>query len=848
MHMKWLNIPFIILILLGNATKAQTNKQFDAKDLNVTWQLNTNNYQNQSQALSSLVIRNNGKGVFPATGWTLYFNYNREILEEGVTGDVIIKHINGDIFQLKPATGFKGIKPGKSNIVTYISDGEILNYTSAPSGFYIVWDQNPLKGVSVANYKIEPIKDTTIRFVTPEITFHKNKVIQDVPESKLIKIFPTPLTYQEMAGEFILDANVRVTFDPEFKKEADFLTEEIKTLTGINNQANSETNSGKISLKIDTMPEGAYTLSVQPGKIEISASTNSGIFYGIQSLRTLMPPNAWAGTNAAVKIPAVLVTDAPRFGYRSLMLDVARNFQPKQQIFKVLDLMALYKLNVLHFHFSDDEGWRIEIPSLPELTGIGSKRGHTTDSKEFLPASYGAGPEPGHNPGSGYYSKADFIEILIYANNRHIQVIPEIESPGHSRAAIKAMDARYDKFMKQGNKEEAERYLLRDVNDHSKYSSAQLWTDNVMCVALPSTYTFLEKVIDELISMYSEAKAPLRTIHLGGDEVPAGTWERSPVCRELINTDPEINTTNDLWYYYFGKVNSILKSRNLFLSGWEEAAMRETTLNGVKHFIPNPTFVNENFQVNVWNNGIGWGSEDLPYRLANAGYKVVLSCVSNQYFDLAYEKSPEEPGYYWGGFLDTDKPFYFIPFNYFKNTKEDTDGNPISESLFMGKDRLTDYGKSNIVGIQGLLWAENVRSPEMQEYLLLPKLLGLAERAWAKDPDWATEKDTDKSRQMYDEAWSVFATILGKRELPRLDYFKNGFNYRIPAPGAIIQDGSVLCNLQFPGLVLRYTTNGTEPDAGSKIYMSPVTEKGTIKVCAFTTQGRKGRTVTLQNK
>ena len=847
--MKRLSIPFIILLLLVNVTEAQNKHRFNENNLHVTWQLITNNYQNKLQILSSLVLKNNGKVVFPSSGWKLYFNCNREIFREGINGDVLIEHVNGDLFQLKPGPGFKGIKPGKSCIITYISDGELLNYTSAPSGFYIVWDKNPMKGESLTNYAIESIIDTTIQFVTPEIRYQKNQSIQDIPESKLTKIFPTPLSCQELAGEFVLDSNVQVVSDPEFKKEAEFLAVEIKSLIGQKPILNAVAKSGKnIILKHEAMADEVYTLNVLPAKIEIAASTNSGIFYGIQSLRSLMPTGSWAGKNASVKIPAVSVADAPRFGYRGLLLDIARNFQPKQQILKVLDLMALYKLNVLHLHFSDDEGWRIEIPSLPELTEVGGRRGHTLDSKEFLPASYGAGPEPGHYPGSGYYSKADFIEIIRYANDRHIQVIPEIESPGHSRAAIKAMDARYEKFIQQGNKEEAEKYLLRDVNDQSKYSSAQLWTDNVMCVALPSTYTFLEKVIDELISMYSDANAPLTTIHLGGDEVPAGVWELSPLCRELINDDSTLNTTDDLWYYYYGKVNRILKSRNLFLSGWEEAAMRKTTLDGVKYFIPNPTFVNENFQVNVWNNGIGWGSEDLPYQLANAGYKVILSCVSNQYFDLAYEKSPEEPGYYWGGFQDTDKPFYFIPYDYYKNTREDTGGNPISESLFVGKDRLTDYGKSNIVGIQGLLWAENVRSTGMQEYLLLPKLLGLAERAWAKDPDWAIEKDAEKSRLMYEEAWSVFTNILGKRELPRLDYFANGYNYRIPAPGAIVQNGSVVSNFQFPGFVLRYTSDGTEPDMNSKIYSGPITEKGTIKLCAFSTKGRKGRTVTIPNR
>jgi hexosaminidase len=136
----------------------------------------------------------------------------------------------------------------------------------------------------------------------------------------------------------------------------------------------------------------------------------------------------------------------------------------------------------------------------------------------------------------------------------------------------------------------------------------------------------------------------------------------------------------------------------------------------------------------------------------------------------------------------------------------------------------------------------------MQEYLLLPKLLGLAERAWSKDPDWATEKNNDKSQQMYNEAWSVFTNISGKRELPRLDYFQNGYNYRIPTPGAIVQNGTVFSNFQFPGFVLRYTTDGTEPDLNSKIYSGPITEKSIIKLSAFSAKGRKGRSITMHNE
>ncbi|HRI22850.1 MAG TPA: family 20 glycosylhydrolase, partial [Panacibacter sp.] len=420
------------------------------------------------------------------------------------------------------------------------------------------------------------------------------------------------------------------------------------------------------------------------------------------------------------------VEDAPRFGYRAIMLDVARNFQPKQEILKLLDAMALYKLNVFHLHFTDDEGWRIEIPSLPELTAVGAVRGHTLDNRQFLQPSHGSGPGVSNAQGSGYYSKADFIEILKYANERHITVIPEVETPGHARAAIKSMDARYENFIKAGNKAEAERFLLHDLNDQSQYASVQSWNDNVIDVALPSAYRFIETVVSDLQKMYREAGVPLTTIHMGGDEVPAGVWEKSPAFFSLQKTNTAIKNTDDLWYYFYGRVNKILKDHGLFLSGWEETAMRKTKLDGKKYYVPNPDFVNENFQADVWNNTIGGGSEDLAYKLANAGYKVVLSCVSNNYFDMAYYKNFEEPGYYWGGFTDIDKPFDFIPYDYFKNVKAGKDGNPVDQSVFIGKQRLTDFGKSNIVGIKGLLWEETVKSTSRMEYMIFPKILALA--------------------------------------------------------------------------------------------------------------------------
>ncbi|NEW77855.1 MAG: family 20 glycosylhydrolase [Gelidibacter sp.] len=846
--MKCLNVVIFLLFMNLFSAYSQKKTSFNENKLQINWELVANNYKNEVKALSAFTFTNQENTDFPASGWTIYFNNFQKIYPKLSTDDFMISHLNGDLFQIKPTKNFQGLKANQSFSFTLLSRGLLLNLTRAPSGFYIVWDAAPENGYGIKNYILKPITDNSINFITPEITFKNNKEIEDIPQEKLPKIFPTPKYFQEIVGVFVLDNKVIINAEDEFLDEAKYLSNELAKVIESQIAINPNSFKGKqIILKKADLGKEAYILDIKSDKIEISASTSAGIFYGIQSLKSILPPASWKTKSASISIANCYVKDEPRFEFRSFMLDVARNFQTKETVFKILDAMSLYKMNAFHFHFSDDEGWRIEIPSLPELTNVGSNRGHTLNSVSFLPAAYGSGPNTGVHPGSGYYSKQDFIAILKYATERHIMVIPEIESPGHSRAAIKAMDFRYNKFMKLGNKVEAERYFLRDINDKSVYTSAQNWTDNVMNVALPSTYNFMEKVIDEILLMYKEANAPISTIHIGGDEVPKGTWELSPLCNKLIKENEHLNTTDDLWYYYIDKMEKMLSQRKLSLSGWEEIAMRKRVLDGRKMYIPNPDFANKGFRAHVWNNVIGWGSEDLPYKLANAGYKVILSCVSNLYFDLPYEKSPDEPGHYWGGFNDIDKPFYFIPLDYYKNTKEDIQGNPIDFSLFKGKERLTEVGKSNILGIQGQLFSENVRSTEILEYLLFPKLLALAERNWVQNPSWATEKDKDKSKILYDKDWSIFLNVLGKKELPRLDYYFGGYDYRIPPVGVLIENGKVTANIQIPGFSIHYTTDGSEPTNNSEVYITPIDKKGKFLLAAFSKNGRNGRITKIEN-
>jgi hexosaminidase len=833
-------VILMAVICVKVSAKPKDEPKFNTHDLSITWEALQNDYKTKQQSLNAIAITNNSKNTFPASGWKMYFNSARLIATATVTGNAKIDFVNGDLFSLTPTATFTEIKPGASVRIEFIDEEPVVNITDGPEGFYVVWDAQPDKGYNTGAFTIKPFKPNYVGLITPAIIYDQNKAIQDVPEQQLTKIFPTPVSYKETGGNFTLTSSVNIIADSKFDTEKQNLDNYLNLLFNKKGEGRPAAKAVKLEFKDGLNAEG-YELSVTANGITISASASAGIFYGIQSLKTLIPGSALARPQKEIQIPCVEVKDEPRFGYRAFMLDVGRNFQPKSEILRVLEVLALYKVNVFHMHLTDDEGWRLEIPSLPELTEVGSKRGHTLDSKHFLPPSHGSGGEIENKTGTGFYTRADYIEILKYASKLHIMVVPEIESPGHARSAVKAMNARYNRLMAEGKKDEAEHYLLSDPNDKSVYSSAQYWTDNVVDVSLPSTYNFAETVISDIISMYKDAGAPLKTINWGGDEVPAHVWERSPAYLTLKTSNPEIKSTADLWYYFYGRVNQLMKAKGLYLSGWEEMALRKTALDGKPNYVPNPDFMPEHLQTEVWNNTLGDGNEDLAYKLANGGYKTVLTCVTNLYFDMAHYKSFDEPGYYWGAFGDIDKSFSFIPFDYFKNSKVDKNGLPINRNIFIGKQRLTDYGKSNILGIQSAVWGENIKSTDRLEYMMLPRLLGFAERAWSKDPDWATEPNTTKSDSLYQIAWVNFLNIVGKRELPRLSYYNGGYNYRLPKPGVILQDGKYIANIQFPGLTIRYTTNGKDPDAKSKLYNDAVTNAGNgLKFRAFDNKGRGG--------
>jgi hexosaminidase len=840
-----LAFPITLALALAGVASAQTALQ-------LRWELKEDVFRGPTDdgaARQAFTLTNRDTKTLPARGWAIYFNALLEPLPGTVQGGVSIERVSGELQRIVPGPGFAGLAPGQSVTIEYLT-WPLTNMSFAPLAPYIVFEDAPDRALPLKDYVAVPFERPPQqghdpRLVTPEAQYALDESTRDLAAEDLPPIFPTPLALRKGEGELRLAALPSIAEAPGLQAEAVFAAEYLRPYFG---RPASKTDAPGLRLQIGRIegqdsPE-AYELVVDPKEgIRIRGTSAAGVFYGLQSLRSLLPVTPTPARGLV--LPALTVVDAPRFGYRGFMLDIARNFQPKASVLRTLDLLARYKLNAFHFHITDDEGWRIEIPSLPELTSVGARRGHTLDSSRFLPPYYGSGPDVDRPYGSGFLSRADYAEILRYAAARHIEVVPEVEMPGHARAAIKSMEARFRALSASGDAEGAMRYLLSDPEDKSEYTSAQLYHDNVMNPALPSTYAFIERVVADLVALHQDAGVPLRNLHVGGDEVPAGVWERSPAAQAYLK-EHGLGSVDDLWFVFYGRVAEILKAHGLTPSGWEEIAARKTQLDGKPKLIPNPGFADRGWRAYVWNNVPGWGGEDLAYRLANAGYKVVLCPVSNLYLDMAWNQNPEEPGLDWGGYVDLRKPFEFVPFDYYRNARLDRFGKPLDRAVFVGKDRLTDYGRSNVLGIQGNIWAETLRAEGRLDYKLVPKFFGLAERAWAKNPAWAQEKDERKSTALFRDAWSEFVNLLGKRELPSLAREVPGLNYRIPTPGLKVVDGQVRCSLEIPGFVLRYSTDGSEPTVKSPEVRGPIAMAPVVRVAAFDATGRKGHTATLR--
>ena len=836
----------------------------EPQELEVSWELISNTHSEQARTKAQFTIRNNSGFRLNDNNWALFYSQAPRTNITNEPGSLAwVEWINGDWHRIVPQEGFE-LKQNQEVTITYEANGWWIKESDAPMGLYFVFyddEGNEVEIITADNYKIEPfVREEQISrhrndlepIPDPEWRYNQNINMSLVPEEELKLVIPTPASISK-TGEFVtFNEPVDIFFQKGLENEAAFLAELLSALTGqgFYPEEGTEERANSILLRksnfsVNGTSSEAYRLEVRNNRnIVITGTDNAGVFYGLQTLTGMLPVGAFIGAADVVGMEVMTIEDAPRFSYRGIHVDVSRNFQEKEQILKILDLLAYYKINTLHFHLTEDEGWRIEIKDLPELTEIGGQREHTDRDAPAVHPAYGSGPFPyaEGTHGSGYYTHEDFVEILRYANARHIKVIPEVNLPGHARAAIKAMEARYNRFMAAGNEEAANEFRLIDPEETSEYLSAQVFTDNVINVARESSYRFFETVVDGIIAMYREADAPLEIFHTGGDEVPEGVWTKSPMIDELLEDMPHITDPKNLQAYFFERAIAILEERGLKTAGWEEVALLKDESGS---YLPNPEFAGTNVIPYMWNSL--WGHQDLGYRLANMGYPVVLCHVSNFYFDLAYNKDPKEPGLYWAGFVNTRNAWYYAPFDMFKTTVKTSMGGDVNiEEEYAGMERIMPGARDNVLGLQAQLWSETILGGDMLEYYILPKLIGFAESAWASERSFESIANQEEREAEAQRKWNIFANSIARKEFVRLSALHGGYNYRIPLPGAVIEDNMLKANIEFPGLTIRYTTDGQEPTRSSTAYSEPVEVTGSVKLKAFDRAGRSSRTVTLE--
>ncbi|HEY8401580.1 MAG TPA: family 20 glycosylhydrolase [Cytophagaceae bacterium] len=858
-----LSVSIILSAGLIISWKSESESGIDrpsGNDIAIRWELVSNNHAGQSMFKSLVTLTNNSNKVLENKNWELYFNNSacRKIVTDSVPNTIKIEHLNGDFYRITPTEAFPQLAPKQSYTFHYISGDFVIKNSDAPGGFYFVFIENgePTTPEAVKNYSVGAFdsKEKTSRsnfdnleIPTPNSLFEENKFLTLLPKKDLPLVIPTPLKTTITGDSIYLSPSTEIRYQKGLEQEAQYLAEALKDIYQKPFKVVESTSAGKDAIFL-TKKKLAFSTSKQAYEVKVSkndgfilaGNDNEGVFYAVQTLRALIPVEVYGKAPQKAAIKTVSIEDAPQLEFRGMLLDVVRHFHSKEKVLNLIEALSFYKINKLHLHLADDEGWRIEIEELPELTIVGSRRGHTLDDSDRLLPAYGSGPFGELTSANGYYSRKDFIEILQFAKARHIEIIPKIDLPGHARAAIKSMDARYRNFMAKGDSVNAKKYLLRDLNDKSEYRSVQQYNDNVICPCQESSYTFIQTVVEDIKEIYTEANVPFQTIHLGGDEVPTGVWEKSPACKEFMSNNKNINSINDIKNYFLERTLNIIGKENLVGGYYEDAVLEHVHGSNTPPKVI-PEFKKYPMKIYVWNNVWGWGNEDACYKLANEGYPVILSNVTNLYFDLAYDKHPEEPGFYWGGFNNTRKAFEFTPYNIYNCAYKDGNGNAITKEYLQSKVRLTEKGKQNIKGMIGLLFSETLKTPDMLEYYTFPKVIGLAERAWAKQPDWASIENQEQRLEKLNKDWNVFANALGQRELPRLDYISKGIGYRLPPVGAVIENGLLKANTTFPGLTIRYTTDGSIPTATSTIYTEPVKVNGVVNLATFNSKGRSSK-------
>lgn len=494
-----------------------------------------------------------------------------------------------------------------------------------------------------------------------------------------IAIIPEPVNIAQNTGVFSLAGNITIEAgsQPELKETVTILKNRLSVPTGLPVTVSNSAPAATVRLVLNSTPNATtgkegYQLSVTPKQVIITANQPAGIFYGVQSLVQLFPPeieNDSIVKNVRWEAPCVEITDYPRFGWRGLMFDVARHFFTKEDVKKYIDDMVRYKFNLLHLHLADDEGWRIEIKGLPKLTEVGAwsvKKvgyfGTFSPPKPDEPRNYG-----------GFYTQEDIKELVQYAKERFVNILPEIDVPGHSLAAVVS-------YPELSCTPGANKYSVRSGEEIMDWSHGQppiALIDNTLCPANEKVYVFLDKVVTQLAQLF-----PFEYIHMGGDETPKNFWRKSDAVKALMKKEG-LKNMDEVQSYFEKRLEKIVVAKGKKFIGWDE----------ILHGGIGPTAAVMSWQ------GMKGGIE-----AAKMKHEVVMSPTTFAYIDYMQGDPAIEPRVY--ATLRLNKAYQF---------------EPVPEGVD------TTY----IKGGQANLWTEQVYNMRHAEYMTYPRALAIAESVWS---------------------------------------------------------------------------------------------------------------------
>lgn len=566
-----------------------------------------------------------------------------------------------------------------------------------------------------------------------------------------VNIIPQPLEVLiNPADSFTINnQTIIITEDKNLRPSVDFLNEYLQQVYKITLSAKTrETDKNIIRLLVVTNNKsaaGSYTLGVNTNGVSITGNDASGVFYGIQSLVQLLPLQ-----KGNLTIPAIKITDVPRFQYRGMMLDVCRHFFPISFVKKYIDNLALHKINNFHWHLTDDQGWRIEIKKYPKLTQVGAYRDGTII---------------GHYPGTGndsiryggYYTQKEIKEIVAYASKRYITVVPEIEMPGHASAALTA----YPYLGCTGGP-----YIVRQTWGVSK---------DVFCAGNDSVFTFLENVLDEVMSIF-----PSKYIHVGGDECPKDRWKLCPKCQRRIKEN-NLKDEHELQSYFIQRIEKYINSKGRTLIGWDEILEGGLAANAVV---------------------MNWHGEKVGIEAVKQKHDVIMTPNAFLYFDQYQGKAADEPLAI-GGYNPLSKVYSY---------------NPTPAEL-------TATEEQYLKGVQANLWTEYITTPQQAEYMLTPRIDALSELAWTQPG----LKNFENFKQRMEKQYQRY-DILG------INYSKAAFNVR---QTIVVESAESKATVSFTtdsyNPHIYYTLDGSEPTTKSLLYEKSfvIRKSATIKAAVF---------------